>query len=461
MRTLISDAIVVTNDDARSVLMDGAVVIGDDRIVAVGTSQDLKREYQSVDRVIDGRGKLIMPGFVSAHTHAGYTVFRGRVEDGGLDTFLTQLMPMAGVMTPAERLTIGCLTYFELLKSGVTTLVQVEEEAEGFPEFAEKIGIRSFVGVQVQDVEPAQVLDGTFAADAGVRQQQLAKAIGFAEKLIGRSDRVTPIFMVNSPMTSSPELLKGLRSAADRLGIRLTLHLGLGARESEVTERLHGKSSFAYVRDFGLLGPDVIACHSFHIPPQDMDILAASRTHIAHCPQINAIRGSIAPVQALQDRGLNVALGIDNYFADFFEVLRSAVSVARIKTQDGTALQPSEVLRMATVNGAMALGLTDVGKIEKGYKADLAILDCTYPGLTPLFEPAPSVVYHAHMGSVDTVIADGRIVVEGGLVKNVGYEELRQQAALAANSAWSRFISRYGGTKASLNKPGGCACHRQ
>jgi cytosine/adenosine deaminase-related metal-dependent hydrolase len=448
MRTLIADAVVVTNDDSGTVLLDGAVLVDGERIVEVGPSAALRARHENPDRVIDGRGKLVMPGFVCTHAHVGYALFRGRVEDGGRETFLTQLVPMAGIMTAAERLAIGSLGYLELLRSGVTTIVQVEEDADVFPDFVERLGVRSFIGVMVQDVEPARVLDGTFATSPEMCRTQLAQAVSFAERGWNATGRLRPLLMANSTMTSSPALLRGLRRAADRLGVPLSIHIGIGAGESDVTARLHGKSPFAYARDLGLLGADVLAAHCFHVTAADIDILAETRTNIAHCPQMNSVRGLIAPAQVFSDRGLNVTLGIDNYFADFFEVLRSAVIVARIKGEDGTLMHPNAVLRMATVNGARALGLSDIGIVAAGCKADLVLLDCRYPGLTPLLDPVPSVVYHAHMGNVDTVMVDGEIVVAGGKSSRVDEGGLLDEAQRCAEAAWRRFVDRYGDIRA-------------
>src|SRR5882672_10089354 len=291
MRTLIADAVVVTNDNDGTVLLDGAVLVDGERIVEVGPAAALRARHENTDRLIDGRGKLVMPGFVCTHTHVGYALFRGRVEDGGRETFLTQLVPMAGIMTAAERLAIGSLGYLELLRSGVTTIVEVEEDADVFGDFAARLGVRGFIGVMVQDVEPARVLDGSFATSDEMCRAQLAQAVGFAERRRNVHGRLKPLLMANSTMTSSPALLRSLRHAADRLGVPLSIHLGIGAGETDVMARLHGKSPFAYARDCGLLGPDVLAAHCFHVTDADIDILAETGTSIAHCPQMNSVRG--------------------------------------------------------------------------------------------------------------------------------------------------------------------------
>jgi 5-methylthioadenosine/S-adenosylhomocysteine deaminase len=158
--------------------------------------------------------------------------------------------------------------------------------------------------------------------------------------------------------------------------------------------------------------------------------------------------GSFAPAQTFRERGLNVTLGIDNYFADFFEVLRSAVIVGRIRGEDGTLMPPSAVLRMATIDGARALGLGDLGVLAAGRKADLALLDCRSPGLTPLLDPVPSVVYQAHAGSADTVMVDGEILGEGGRSARVHATALVDAAQRCAEAVWRRFVDRYGNIRA-------------
>ena len=225
----------------------------------------------------------------------------------------------------------------------------------------------------------------------------------------------------NMTISSSPELLRESREAADRLGLRTSMHLGWGEYEAEVMQRLRGRTAFEYARDAGLLAADTVCAHCYVVSDSDTDVLAAARAAVAHCPLMNSVRGHIAPIVEFRARGIPVTLGIDNMFADHFEVLRACVTAARIKTGDARVLQSPEVLRLATMDGAQALGMgTEIGSVEVGKRADLQMLDYRRFGLTPTLDPVQNLVYHA-----------------GALIADAG---------AAADAAWGRFVEKYGGT---------------
>ena len=450
MSTLISGATVITGGDAGRVFESGAVMIENGRIAGVGPSGELEARYPDPDRRIDGRGKLVAPGLISAHTHLGYTVFRGQSEDVGLKCVTGQYNPMAEILTRDERKALGALTFVELLKSGCTTIVDIEEDADVLAPFAENLGVRAAMGVMVQDVPAGAILAGTYEADPAMGARLNEQAIRFAEEWHGAADgRITTLMASNATISSSPEQLKALRAAADRIGCRVTIHLGWGPLENRVTQQLYGMNSLPYARKHGMLGPDVIATHCYVLDQADMDLLAETGTHIAHCPFMNSFRGHVAPIAELRGRGVNVGLGIDNYFADHFEVLRAAVTVARIRAGSATNVLAGDALEMATMGGARALGLGDeIGSLEAGKKADLIILDARRTGLAPLLNPIPALVYHASPQHVDSVMVEGRFLVEGGQVLPVDEDAIVEEASRAAHAAWGRFVERYGGTMA-------------
>lgn len=451
MSLLITGAIVVTGDSAATVHDPGAVLIDEaGRIADVGLSDVLEARYPNPTRRLDASGKIVAPGLISAHTHLGYTVFRGQSEDVGLKCVTGQYHPMAEILSREERRALGALTFLELLKSGCTTVVDIEEDADVLAPFAETLGIRAAMGIQVQDIPPAAILDGSYSADPAMRARQNEQAIRLAEEWHGAAGgRITALMAPNLTISSSPEQLRELRRAADRIGCRVTLHLGWGPIENGIIERLYGQRSFEYARDNGMLGPDVIATHCYVVEDRDLDLLAESGAHMAHCPFMNAFRGHIAPVADLRARGVNVGLGIDNYFADFFEVLRAAVTMARIRAEDATVLVARDALEMATLGGARALGLADeVGSLEPGKKADLMILDGQRTGLAPVQNPIPALVYHASPQHVEAVMVEGRFLVEAGAVLPVDEAAVIDEANRAAKAAWGRFVARYGGTLA-------------
>ena len=450
MSLLIRNATVLTVDPGDRVVEDGAVFVEGGRIVAVGPSAAVESAHPGAARVIDGAGKVVLPGFVSTHNHVGYTFFRGRAEDLGLGCVTGQYFPMATVATREERLAVGSLTYAELLKSGVTTTFEMEEEADVFAPFVESLGVRGFIGISTCDADIDAMARDEYRYDEATRVAQLGEAVEFAEEWHGRAEgRIRPAITPNMTISSSPELLRASREAADRMDLRTSIHLGWGEYEVEVMRRLYGKSPFEFARDSGLLGPDTVCAHCYVVGDADPDVLAASKASVAHCPLMNAVRGHIAPIVEYRSRGIPVSLAIDNMFADHFEVLRACVNVARIKTGDPTVLQSPEVLRIATMGGAEALGMSDeIGSIEPGKRADLQMLDYRRFGLTPNLDPVRNLVYHAHSKDVELVLVDGRILVDGFELVTADAGALIDDAAAAAEAAWGRFVAKYGGIMA-------------
>jgi cytosine/adenosine deaminase-related metal-dependent hydrolase len=451
MSLLIRDATVITVDPERRVLDPGAVYVEGARIADAGPSAEVVRRHPQADRVVDGRRKVVIPGFVSTHTHVGYTLFRGRAEDAGLACVTGQYFPMSTVVTRDERLAIGSLTYAELLRSGVTTVLEMEEDADVYAPFVERLGIRSSMGVMLHDVPVEDLRRGQYRFDPALAEAQLRQAIGFAESWHGRAEgRITALMTPNMTISSSPAQLRAAREAADRLGLRLSIHLGWGPSEVVTTRRLHGQSPFEYASAHGLLRPDVVAAHCYVIDDADLALLARSGARVAHCPLMNAVRGHIAPVQDLLARGVTVSLGIDNMFADFFDVVRTAVLVARIRARDAVTMLSMQAIELATLGGARALGMErEIGSIEPGKRADLVVLDYRAFGLTPTLDPVQNLVYHAHARDVEMVLVDGRVVVDGRRVATVDAEALIDPAQDAATAAWSRFVAKYGGILAT------------
>jgi 5-methylthioadenosine/S-adenosylhomocysteine deaminase len=351
------------------------------------------------------------------------------------------------VVSREERLAVGSLTYVELLRSGVTTVLEMEEDADVYAPFVEQLGIRSAMGIMIHDVAVEGLRRGEYRFDAALRERQLRQAVEFAERWHGKANgRITALMTPNMTISSSPEQLRAVRAAADRLGLRLSIHLGWGPAEVTATQKLYGKSPFAYARDQGVLTRDVVAAHCYVIDPPDLELLAQSGASVAHCPLMNAVRGRIAPVAELLGRGVRVGLGIDNMFADFFDVVRAAVLVARIRAQDATIMLSPQALELATMGGARALGLEgEIGSVEAGKRADLVVLDYRAFGLTPTLDPVQNLVYHAHAQNVDTVIVDGRVVVDGREIRTVDTKDLVDRAQVAATAAWGRFAAKYGG----------------
>ena len=206
MSLLITNATILTVDADDRVIGGGAVYVRDGRIAAVGPSAELESTYDGAARtVLDGTGKVVLPGFISTHNHVGYTFFRGRAEDAGLGCVTGQYFPMATVASREERLAVGSLTYAELLKSGVTTTLEMEEEADVFAPFVESLGVRSFMGIMTYDVDVDAMAKDEYHYHPALREAQLGQAVEFAQDWHGRADgRIQVMMTPNMTISSSP-----------------------------------------------------------------------------------------------------------------------------------------------------------------------------------------------------------------------------------------------------------------
>lgn len=446
MKTFIRNATVLTVDERFRIIRDGAVGIEDDRIVDVGRTVDLADKYGDAGMTIEGRGHTLLPGFVSSHNHLGYTVFRGRAEDVGNKPTPSLFLPMKRILRRDERAVFGALGAGELLCGGVTTVLQMEEDTDVILPFLERCGIRAGVAVMTNDVDIEKLALGETVFNDGERLRQLRETEELIQTWRGRGDgRITPFVAANMALSCSPHLLRGLRDIAERQNVRLSYHVGLGAYEVELVQKLHGMRPFAFARKVGFLEPDVIVAHCHYMSESDMDILAQSGAHVAHCPVLNSLRGASAPIWELLGLGVNITLGIDNYFADHFDVMRACIAVGRIRTGDATFLSACEVLRFATMGAARALGLDrEVGSIEPGKKADLQLVDMRRVGITPVTDPVSTLVYHAHANDVRTVLVDGKLVVKDGRPLTFDEAALIAEAQAASDAVWARFEKRYG-----------------
>ena len=448
MTLLIRNATLITMDGAGTIHSPGAVLVEGKRIVAVGPSDEVAAGAPEGCETIDATGRIALPGFVSAHNHLGYTVFRGRAEDIGHSPVHRLYLPMSMVMRREEREALGHLAIAELIRGGVTTVFEMEEDAEALVAAIEHSGIRASIGLMTHDVDLERLMDGETRFDAGVRRQQLERATAIARDCHGAADgRLSGVITANGLSTSSPELLRGLRAAAERLGLPLSVHIGTG--EGPLVQQIHGQRPFEYAQANAFLGEDVLAVHCYTVDERDIDMLAASGTRLAHCPLMNQFRGAIAPLGPMLARGVTVGLGIDNYFSDFFDLIRSCVAVARIRAGDPEVMQAPEALALATIGAARAIGQEDrIGSLEAGKRADLQLVDMRRFGLTPVTDPVRTLVYHAHAKDVETVLVDGRVLMRDGVLLAMDEDALVARAAAAGTAAWERFRGRFGSVAA-------------
>lgn len=402
---------VITVDDRRRVIRDGSVVIRDGRISHVGKADELR--HIGADRVIDATDMVATPGFVNGHMHISYAhSVRGVFPDDVPDR-LRHVFAMQSVMTESEEYLTTLLGLAELLGTGTTTLV--DPGTTKYPEAClaayDQAGCRVVIGEQVQDRENGMHLPVYDTADALERLEASIQALD------GRlSGRVRAWAMPFSLEFCSPELLIGAKRMADHYETALTLHHFGGSRAPgpEPTQRL---------AELGVLAPNVLLSHCMNLTEREIELIAGSGAAVAICPSTvmkagdNTGRGGRLP--ELLDAGVPVSLGTDSVnssnFSDMVRCMNIAATVYKDVRGDRSLIPAETALELATRTGAAALGFGDsLGALEVGRKGDLALFDTRRPEWRSLVDPVRNLVYSATGDSVDTVIVEGRVVLEAG-----------------------------------------------
>lgn len=402
---------LITVDVERRVITDGAILVADGRIARVGKAADLRG--MTADRVVNGSGKVVTPGFLNGHMHISYAhPVRGIFADGVEDR-LALVFRMQAVMDEEEEYLTTLLGLTELLCTGTTSLV--DPGTTKFPEACmaayERSGCRVMIGEHVTDIESPLGLPVYDTSEAIERMEASVAALHGC--LEGRMRAWTMPF---SPQVCSDELLVAAKRIADDSGTAMTIHHsgGKGAPGPTPTERL---------ADIGVLGPNVVLAHVMNLADRDIDLVADSGAAVVICPgnvmknaANTAVGGRLPEFLAA---GVRVALGTDSgnssNYLDMVRCMHVAATIYKDVRGDPGLLPPETVVELATRTGAAALQSGDaLGAVEVGRAADLVLFDTRRPQWRSLTDPVRNLVYSATGDSVDTVIVDGRVVVEDG-----------------------------------------------
>jgi 5-methylthioadenosine/S-adenosylhomocysteine deaminase len=435
-RVIISGGWVVTMNDAGDVLPDGAVVLDGDRITDVGdTAALLARNSTDGARVIDARGKAVLPGLVDLHYHTA--LGKGWSDHLPLWEYLDACWyPIIRALDYEAAYWAALASYSESIKCGVTTVNDMYRQLTALADAAEEIGIRAVLSNDVADAEHnLDTLEDNRAA--------------FGAKHGAANGRIEVYVGIEWLPLASEHLLRDARLLADELGTGIHIHLNESLTEVENSKKRFGRRPTEVAYDAGILGRNCIAAHCVWLSDQEIALMRETGTQISHNPSSNAKLGNgIARLPEMLNAGLNVGLGHDaaecNNSLDMFEVMKFASLMHRASRVDASLQQAPDVVRMATRNGADALG-HQTGRLEAGRKADVILVDLMSQMFTPLM-PGNSdhlfshLVFAANGSCVDTTIIDGKIVMEGRRLTTVDEQKVLREA----NAAFLRVIDRIG-----------------
>lgn len=446
---LIRNGVVLTLDANRTVLYDGAVAVADGRVVAVGPTPEVAKRHRG-KRVLDARGKAVMPGLVDTHHHFLQNFLKGSRDDLALADWIDQVSAPRIILAVQDYLNgeydleyhatrLGCV---EALKSGITCILNMEWATHPkVIDAYEEAGIRAVHTLTLTDYDqwkrPGMILP-------------MDKAFSLAEELIARcrksqGGRVAFRYGLACPNSCTTDLFREARALATHHGVGIHVHIAETRFEWDNIHSLHGKTPVRYLHDIGLLGPDVLGAHCIWLSDEDIQILRETGTSVAHNPECNMkVADGVARVADMLAAGVVVSLGTDscavNDNMDMFEAMRIAAFLQKVTKMDPAVVPAEEVLAMATIGGAKALNLEhEIGSLEVGKKADIILVDLTQPHMRPINNVANNLVYAASAArDVETVIVDGRVVVENRRLLTLDEEATVSEAEEYALSRFER-----------------------
>jgi 5-methylthioadenosine/S-adenosylhomocysteine deaminase len=424
-RILIENADLLTLDREDRVLRKTDLAIEGKTIVAIGR---VPADFVP-DEKIDARDHVALPGFFNAHTHAAMTFQRGFAED--LDIvrwFNDRIWVMESALTEEDVYWGAALAACEMIRSGS---VGFADHYFWMPQVARVVaesGMKALLGWCV--------FGSDFAAEMGPTTLELT-ADFVAEFQNSADGRVKTVLAPHSPYISSAKFLERAAEVARRLGVGCHIHVAETREQFEKSLQEHGKTPVRYLADLGIFDNPSIAAHAIHITDEDIETLREKRATVVQCVKTHMkLAMGTTRVPDLVKGGVNVALGTDgppsNNDLDMLEVTRLAALIQKHDRQDATVMPSVQVLKLATQNGARAMGFTNSGVLQEGADADLILVNMDRPHLMPRHDPAANLVHSARGGDVAYVIVDGKILLRDGELTTLDEEKIKREAEARA-----------------------------
>ena len=422
---IIRGGTIVMMDASSRVIENGAVAIKAERIVAVGTTAEITGRYVSA-RVINAAGKVVMPGLINTHGHVPMVLFRGIADDLVLMDWLQKYIFPAEAKNVDEQFVrwgtrLGCL---EMIRGGTTTFVDMYYFEDAIADETARAGMRAVLGETLIDF-PAP---DNKTWDAGMT---------YVEKFAARwkgHPLITPAIAPHAPYTVSTDHLKQAHAFSERLGVPLVIHVAEDPAETKTIQERYGASPVAYLDRIGLLDARVIAAHMVWPTSDDIATLAKRSVGVAHCPQSNMkLAAGAAPVPQMLRGGVAVGLGTDgaasNHDLSLWEEIDTAAKLHKLTSKDPTVVNAREALEMATIRGARAIHQEkEIGSLEPGKRADLIIVGMTGVHQTPVYNVYSQLVYATKASDVETVVINGKIVMQNRRVLTIDEYSVRAKA---------------------------------
>lgn len=418
---IIRHAHVITLNTGMDIIPDGSILIENGKIRMIREG-----EIEAPGAVItDARGMFVMPGFINTHTHLPMTMLRGYADDLPLHEWLTEyIFPAEARLVNVGNVRVATrLAFIEMIKSGTTCFNDMYFFEDIIAEEAKKAGIRGVTGESLIDFPTPDfrnVSEGLALCEALIRKWQ-------------GDPIIHPSVCVHAPYTCSKETLQKTKQLADKYNTLLQIHLAETRKEVADITAQTGMPPAEYLHSIGLLDRNVIAAHCVWLNPKEIGLLAATGTSIGHCPKSNLkLASGIADTETYMKAGITVGIGTDgtasNNSLDMVEEMRFAALLPKVVHYSPEAVNARTALRMATINGARALGLENItGSLEPGKSADLILVHADSSNMIPVYDEYSAIVYAMNSKNVRSSMVNGEWIMKDRIVLRIDKEETMEQ----------------------------------
>jgi 5-methylthioadenosine/S-adenosylhomocysteine deaminase len=440
-KTVVHGATIVTNDERRRVLRDGALVYQDDTILEVGDTESIKKKHPNPEYLLDCKGKVVIPGLIQAHTHVMGHVFKGFTEDGAEEAFYRVCLPMEDYISPDDAYWLSMAGCLEALRFGTTMINDIFHFSDQTARAVEEIGMRAVVEQKVFDVVSlANIADEDYSRDPEKGMRKLRENEQLIKKWHGAANGRIRCWVGNhAPDTNSPELLLAGRELADRYGVGIHIHVAQSRREVSYIKKTYGKTSVSFLNDLGFLRRGVVCAHLAFATSEDIAILERTGAAMAHCPVIMGKFGTFPRISELLRSGVRIGLGSDWVSLNPWDDMRGAIEITRAVTGDVSIQNAARAFEMATVGSADVLEASpSLGSLTPGAKADFVVIDAKRPNLVPMRDVLPTLVYNMTGYEVQHIVCDGRTVLWEGHPTLVDEQKVMAKAQAAAEGVWTK-----------------------
>lgn len=429
---------------------DVALAVVGDRIAAIGPTDEVLRNYPNAD-VYDGRGKALLPGFINCHMHMSAVIARGYNEDFGFPNSIRLAVSPEGLLSADERQLMIQVAALESIKTGTTTVVENVGEILPHAATLAASGLRCVFAEAVRDAENVpgpmypEGLANTKEAprfSAKLRDEGMQRIHDLFSAWHGKHEGRIRVFpAAGLAETSSPELLRALRTFADQHDLGYTIHLSQTTWERDFMQKWHGLTPPQFLDRHGFLGPRLFAAHCRYVDEGDRRLLGERQVIVSHQASMAANRGALPPIAKLRAAGCKIALGTDNNTNDLFSVMKVALLTERIsRTEDarpGTRPQPEDMLADAAQGGAAAVNQeADLGLLEVGRKADIIVIDTMKAYLQPHGRILSAIVHGGNSSDIESMMVDGQFLMRQNKVLTMDEDRIIADAARVSKRVW-------------------------